>query len=307
MPLYIADYLRDTQHLSALEHGAYMLLIMQYWTAGGLPQDDARLARVTRLTPAEWMVVRPVVAEFFEAGWRHPRIDAELAEAERITAAAKAAGHASARSRRKRGHSPHEPDGNETSTDVATETQRSFNGRGNETPTAGPTETQPITTTTTVDRMGDARAGARTAFTAGSKALASAFWTALGFDDPLKIPPEFAGVDWRAIEWERAGWTPDLIGAEARRLARDGPLKPLTYFEKVFATAFAKRQAPLPVVTVRDAEKITVTRHAGQPGNIIQAADRLVEKLASFDAGSGDTDELRGEAGTPVVRLLSQG
>jgi len=103
------------------------------------------------------------------------------------------------------------------------------------------------------DRIGDARASS---FTEGSKALTSAFWKALGFDSPLAVPPEFAGTDWRAIEWERAGWTVDLIDTETRRV---GLGKPLTYYEKVFATSFAKRQAPLPVVEVREAEKLTVT------------------------------------------------
>ena len=50
MPFYVADYLRDTRHLSATEHGAYMLLIMQAWTQGGLlPLDPVRLARIAGL------------------------------------------------------------------------------------------------------------------------------------------------------------------------------------------------------------------------------------------------------------------
>jgi hypothetical protein len=42
-------------------------------------------------------------------------------------------------------------------------------------------------------------------------------------------------VDWRAIEWERAGWTADLIESVARKTGN----KPLTYHEKCFATEFA--------------------------------------------------------------------
>jgi hypothetical protein len=162
----------------------------------------------------------------------------------------------------------------------------------------------------TKDRMGEARARGQNSFTDGSKALAAAFWTALGFDGPLDIPPEFAGLDWRALKWEQAGWTVDLIGIEARRIAAQKPLKPLSYFEKVFATSFAKRQTPLPVVEIREAEKLTVTSH-GRPqpqgGNIIQAADRLVEKIRAFDAGPDDADHgLCDRAGEAAVRLLPQ-
>lgn len=163
------------------------------------------------------------------------------------------------------------------------------------------------------DRIGDARARV-SMFTDGSKALASAFWKALGINRPLDIPHQFAGIDHRAVMWEQHGWDVDLIETEARRFAGDDPPKPITYFEKVFATAFAKRQAPLPIVEVRQAEKLTVTHHGTsqsrteQGSGIIQAADRLVATLESFDEGAGGHDQqLRGEAGQAPVRLLSKG
>lgn len=81
MPLYVADYLADTAHLSVSEHGAYLLLIMHYWRNGGLPSDDVKLARITKCQPKEWARIRATIAEFFDADWRHVRIDRELAAA----------------------------------------------------------------------------------------------------------------------------------------------------------------------------------------------------------------------------------
>jgi hypothetical protein len=54
MPLHIADYLADTGHLTATEHGAYMLLIMHYWQNGHLPENEKLIARVGRMTPDQW-------------------------------------------------------------------------------------------------------------------------------------------------------------------------------------------------------------------------------------------------------------
>lgn len=135
-------------------------------------------------------------------------------------------------------------------------------------------------TTEQIDRIVDAGASR---FTEGSKALASALWKALGIDSPIACPPELAGADWRAIGWEQAGWTVDLIETEARRV---GPDKPLSYYEKVFATAFAKRQAPLPVVEVREAEKLTVNHGTSErkSGSLIAAIDR---QLAALEAEAG--------------------
>jgi uncharacterized protein YdaU (DUF1376 family) len=81
MPFYVADYRADTAHLSAAEHGAYLLLIMHYWQKGGLPIDDAQLARIACMSPAEWGRVSNTIAGFFSFGWVHKRIDAELAKA----------------------------------------------------------------------------------------------------------------------------------------------------------------------------------------------------------------------------------
>jgi uncharacterized protein YdaU (DUF1376 family) len=81
MPLYVADYLADTAHLTAAESGAYLHLIMHYWLNNGLPDDDKKLARIARMTDKEWRAAKTTIAEFFHDGWRHGRIDAELAEA----------------------------------------------------------------------------------------------------------------------------------------------------------------------------------------------------------------------------------
>lgn len=78
MPLHIPDYRADTGHLSTLEHGAYLLLIMHYWMKGGLPDDDARLARITGMDPQQWSEAKPALELLFTAGWRHKRVEREL-------------------------------------------------------------------------------------------------------------------------------------------------------------------------------------------------------------------------------------
>ncbi len=86
MPLYVADYLRDTRRLTAAEHGAYLLLIMEYWTAGKLPDDDKQLSRIACMSGAEWRKAKPNVQPYFSDGWKgHKRIDTELAKSAEIS------------------------------------------------------------------------------------------------------------------------------------------------------------------------------------------------------------------------------
>lgn len=89
MPLYIGDYLADTMHLTAEQHGAYLLLLMHQWRIGTLPNDDAQLAAIARVDPTAWKKrVGPVVRRFFEvtdAGLSQKRLAKERADATDIT------------------------------------------------------------------------------------------------------------------------------------------------------------------------------------------------------------------------------
>jgi uncharacterized protein YdaU (DUF1376 family) len=105
MPFYVADYLADTGHLSTLEHGAYLLLIMHYWQNGGLPTEDAKLSRIARLPTKQWLQIRETIAALFGPDWRHKRIDQEMQtateEMSKRSAAGRAAGLASAAARQR--------------------------------------------------------------------------------------------------------------------------------------------------------------------------------------------------------------
>lgn len=101
MPLYVGDYLGDTQRLTTEQHGAYLLLILDYWRTGPAPDDDAVLAQIARLDARGWKRTRPILARMFdiEGGeWRHKRIERELeaakANAERRSKSAKKAADA---------------------------------------------------------------------------------------------------------------------------------------------------------------------------------------------------------------------
>jgi uncharacterized protein YdaU (DUF1376 family) len=81
MPLYVADYLSSTTRLTTEQHGAYLLLIIDYWKSGRLPDDDSILANVTRLSMDAWAKHRGVLQGFFEVSngeWVHSRIEKEI-------------------------------------------------------------------------------------------------------------------------------------------------------------------------------------------------------------------------------------
>jgi uncharacterized protein YdaU (DUF1376 family) len=76
LPLAIGDYLRDTPHFRARQHGAYLLLLMAAWVSGGrLGYCDEDLRTIARLSPEEWAEDRPRLAPKFEiaadGAWIH--------------------------------------------------------------------------------------------------------------------------------------------------------------------------------------------------------------------------------------------
>lgn len=114
--LYVADYLADTMHLDAEEHGAYLLLIMNYWQTGK-PVPKARLQKIARVSNDRWPSVERSLSEFFNEEndcWVHPRIERDLDAVHQTQIQRSAAGKASAEARK--GKNP-------------TERQRTVNGR----------------------------------------------------------------------------------------------------------------------------------------------------------------------------------
>ena len=80
---HIGDYLKDTAHLSLLEHGIYGRLLDIYYTREE-PIPEAQVMRlVGARSPEECSAVRDVLNEFFTRDgdlWRHTRCDKELSK-----------------------------------------------------------------------------------------------------------------------------------------------------------------------------------------------------------------------------------
>jgi uncharacterized protein YdaU (DUF1376 family) len=96
MQLYVSDYLADTAHLTAQQHGAYMLLLMNYWQRGkALDNSNERLSHVARLSPEEWADAKPTLEEFFIVEgnlWTHTRVEDDLEKIREKSAKASFAG-----------------------------------------------------------------------------------------------------------------------------------------------------------------------------------------------------------------------
>lgn len=86
MQLYVSDFIGDTLSLSTEQIGAYMLLLMAMWNAGGkLPSDESKLARVARMSVKKWKAIADDLMPFFEVDGdviRHNRLTKELQKSE---------------------------------------------------------------------------------------------------------------------------------------------------------------------------------------------------------------------------------
>jgi uncharacterized protein YdaU (DUF1376 family) len=74
MPLYVGDYLSATTRLTTEQHGAYFLLLLDYWKSGPPPNDDAVLAQIARMSPAAWRKAKPALILGFFDGSRTAKL-----------------------------------------------------------------------------------------------------------------------------------------------------------------------------------------------------------------------------------------
>ena len=132
LPLWTDAYLGDTTHLSTLEHGAYLLLLMTAWRSRdcALPDDDRILARYARCGLAQWKKLRPILEPFFNVKngrWTQGRLNDEHRHLSRKREIAAANGRASALKRKGRHSTPREPSESEASTERQLEGQLESN------------------------------------------------------------------------------------------------------------------------------------------------------------------------------------
>ena len=138
--LYVADYLADTMHLSTEEHGAYLLIIFNYWqTSGPIPKN--RLKAISRVFNDRWTDVERSLSEYFNdtgTHWQHDRLDEDLRKVSAKQSDAVKAGKASAEARKSKKKALISSDLNGCSTGVEVSLQR----EGNHTDTDTDTDTK---------------------------------------------------------------------------------------------------------------------------------------------------------------------
>lgn len=92
MAWYPGDYLRDTRHLTCLEHGAYRQLIDAVFCAGGaLSVTDSDTVRLLNINVKQWSSIKQRVKAFFQVSvngeietWRHKRVTEEIHKAKQM-------------------------------------------------------------------------------------------------------------------------------------------------------------------------------------------------------------------------------
>lgn len=119
MPFYVGDYLADTLRLTTLQHGAYLLLLMDYWKNGPLPDDDGELAAIVKLDPKAWAAISGRIRKFFTRGsdglLHQKRMDAEKSRSAELNDKRRAKRDTDAERlrawRARKGDHPNPPDG----------------------------------------------------------------------------------------------------------------------------------------------------------------------------------------------------
>jgi uncharacterized protein YdaU (DUF1376 family) len=104
MPLHIGAYMAATGHLSTLEHGMYLLLLMHAWNSDGvIPGEEDRIRRICRADPKEWARARGTIMAFLtiqtDGTYRQKRLETELEKAKDVSQSRSEAGSKGAAAR----------------------------------------------------------------------------------------------------------------------------------------------------------------------------------------------------------------
>ncbi|RZN03823.1 hypothetical protein CWO91_31500 [Bradyrhizobium genosp. SA-3] len=238
-PFYVGDYIKDTARLTTEAHGAYLLLMLDYWTTGAPPDDDDVLATIARMPVKRWASkIRPALACFFEIEngvWRHKRIEEELAHAAEVgkSSSNKAKTAAEARwgkQRSKReassGDAPSIPGGVPQNAQSQSQSQSQNVAPSGATSAAAPPPS-------------------KSAFIADDHALAERIMLAQRLD---KHDQRVIGTSYFAKKWRDAGYIPDIVVNTIERImARrtEAPRSP-QYFEQAIADAHEELRRGVP-------------------------------------------------------------
>ena len=110
-PLYVGAYLKNTLHLTTLEHGAYFRLLLAYWNEqGALPDDDNRLSQICGLSKKRFQKIRKNLETFFtitHSFWIQERMEIEIIKAQENVKKQSLAGKTAANARWKKGCEAH--------------------------------------------------------------------------------------------------------------------------------------------------------------------------------------------------------
>lgn len=122
LPLFTDAYMADTRHLTTLQHGMYLLLLMTAWRMPdcALLDDDVFLARLVGTEKHIWLKHKSTITAFWhlnhEGKWVQSRLLDERQFVHRMRTKNSNAGKVSALKRKNRHSTSVQPDFNKTST-----------------------------------------------------------------------------------------------------------------------------------------------------------------------------------------------
>ncbi len=126
LPFFTDAYLSDTRHLTTIQHGAYLLMLMTAWRAPdcSLPDDDCYLARITGMDKRTWASNKATLLSFWRLNdkqkWEQGRLKDERNFVEQKRNKNAANGRSSALKRNNRGSTTVQPEPNQISTPTPT-------------------------------------------------------------------------------------------------------------------------------------------------------------------------------------------